>query len=179
MNFVDFHSPTHPALNALARTINAEARIAKVPACFLAAIVNRETGGRNIFQTGMPLGDGCGVGLTQITSGVVWNKAKMDDPTFEGYHLMDEASNLYVAAAFFIAPLIQSALRLQRDAPVSFDRFGNGQVAYYAAAGYNEGWNAVLSRFDQGIDPDGGTTDNYAKAVAAMYDAFVNEALGG
>ena len=176
MDFVTFKSPSHPALDALSSEINAEATIAKIPPCFLAAIVNRETGGRNIYQTGMPHAPGCGVGLTQITSGVDW--ANPDDPTFQGYHLFKPGENLYVAAAFFLAPAIQSALRLERDTPISFSQYGDGQVVYYAAAAYNEGWGAVINRFMAGKDPDGGTTDSYAKDVLATYEAFVAESHG-
>ena len=49
----------------------------------LAAIVCRETGGQNILQIGMAPGPGCGVGLTQITSGVDWSVASA--PTYPGY----------------------------------------------------------------------------------------------
>lgn len=173
MDFVAFKAPSHPALNGLASIINTEATIAKIPPCFLAAVVNRETGGQNIFQEGVPRGPGCGVGLAQITSGVDWDNPVK--PTFEGYDLMDEADNLYVAGAFFLAPAIKSALRLQIADPVGFQQFGGGQVIYYAAAAYNAGWGAVISRFKAGKDPDGGTTDGYAHAVYEFYAAFVAE----
>lgn len=160
-------------MDALSSIINAEAMISKIPPCFLAAIVNRETGGQNIFQEGMPHADGCGVGLAQITSSVDWTNP--EKPTFEGYDLLNEADNLYVAGAFFLAPAIKSAVRLQSDDPVGFEQFGGGQVLYYAAAAYNEGWGKVTSRFKAGLDPDGSTTDGYAKAVLGFYNDFVAE----
>lgn len=171
MDFVRFNDPSHPALNALRAPINNEAEIAKVPPCLLAAIVARETGGRNVFQEGMPHADGCGVGLTQITAGVCWDDAA--NPTFHGYRLLNEAENLYVAAAYFLAPLIASAARLQRDNPGGFEHSCKGQIVYAAAAGFNAGWGAVLRAVSQGRDCDDFTTNRYATDVLARYEAFV------
>ena len=78
-----------------------------------------------------------------------------------------------VAAAYFLAPAIQSALRLQRDDPTGFARFGDGQVLFYAFAAYNAGFGAVLARYNAGENPDGGTTDGYAARAIAAYSDFV------
>ena len=171
MDFVLFAEPGSPGMNQWRSPINAEAQIAKVPPCALAAIVENETGGRYVLQEGMPPGPGCGVGLAQITSSVDWSN--MAAPTFQGYPLLNPADNLYVAAAYFLAPAIQSALRLQRDDPAGFGRFGGGQVLWYAAAAYNAGWGAVAGLYAQGRSPDGGTTNSYASRFIAAYNDFV------
>lgn len=171
MDYVRFDDPSHPALNALRSLINNESEIAKVPPCLLAAIVARETGGRNIFQTGMPKGPGCGVGLTQITAGVCWDE--VDNPRFQGYPLLNQADNLYVAAAYFIAPLIASAARAQREDPHAFAVSCKGQIAYAVAAGYNAGWGAVQRALARGVDCDAYTTNGYAEDVFQKYVSFV------
>lgn len=169
MNFVRFNDPSAPSLNRLAREINGEAEIAKIPPCLLAAIVNRETGGRNVLQDGMSPGPGCGVGLCQITAGVDW---KDSHPRFAGYDLLNESDNLYVAAAYFLAPLIASASRIQRDNPQGFERSCRGQVIYAAAAGYNGGFGMVLDAVAGGYDCDAHTTNGYAADVFSHYLAF-------
>ena len=174
MDFIAFAAPSEPGLNQWAAQINAEAKIGGVPPCALAAIVARETGGRNVLQEGMPPGPGCGVGLCQVTSSVDWSDVA--HPTFRGYDLLDPGQNLYVAAAWFLGPSISDALRLQRVDPVSFARFGGGQALWYAYAGYNEGWGAVMKRYDAGQNPDGGTTDGYGAWTFAKYLALVAEA---
>jgi hypothetical protein len=96
------------------------------------------------------------------------------NPTYEGYSLFNPADNLYCAAAFFLAPAIQSALRLQRDDPTGFARFGDGQVLFYAFAGYNEGFGAVLARYKAGENPDDSTTNGYAARALTAYNDFVS-----
>ena len=173
MDFVRFSAPAEPGVNQWASGINNEAIIAEIPPCVLAAVVSRETGGQNILQHGMAPGPGCGVGLTQITSGVDWSN--IHDPTLHGYHLLTPGDNLYVAAAYYLAPLIKSAGRLQSAQQARFARYGNGQLAYYVFAGYNAGWGAVMHAFDNGTDPDDVTTDHYASDTFARYARFVNE----
>lgn len=174
MDSVKFYCPSHPGVNQWASDINNEAEIAGVPPCALAAIVARETGGRNVLQDGMQAGDPeCGVGLCQITAGVDWSN--LSDPTYQGFHLLKPADNLYVAAAYFLKGCISNALRLQRTDPIKFARFGGGQVLYYAFAAYNEGAGAVNARFARGEDPDGGTTDSYARDVLFTYLSYVAE----
>ena len=173
MNYIGFNAPDHPALMAYQHEINGEAEIAKIPPCLLAAIVWRESGGQNILQEGMPPGTGCGVGLTQITEGVDW--MDLAAPTFQGYPLLNPADNLYVAAAFFLAPLISQAARAQRDQPEAFTVACRGQLIYAAAAGYNAGWGKVQLAMSQGVDCDGFTTNNYAKDVLGKYALLVDE----
>ena len=172
MDFVAYADTSIPAIYALRSPINAEAQIAKVPPCALAAIVDNESEGRNVLQEGMQPGPGAGVGLCQITAGVDWSD--LAHPKFHGYDLWNEADNLYVAAAYFLAPAIQSALRLQRDDPTGFARFGDGQVLFYAFAGYNEGFGAVLARYKAGENPDGETTNGYATRALSAYNDFVS-----
>jgi hypothetical protein len=173
MDFVTFKSPSHPALNALAAQINSEAKIAGIPPCLLAAIAMRETGGKNIFQYGMPHAPGCGVGVCQITAGVNWSNAAA--PTFAGYKLLDVADNLYVAAAYFLRPLMTDAARWQRDDPAGFQAAFEGQQAYAIAAGFNAGEGADLRALQLRRDVDASTTDDYAHGVFAFYTAFVAE----
>ncbi len=104
MDFVKLNDPSHPELMKYQNDIQYAADQASIPACLLAAIVWRESGGQNIYQIGVPHGPGCGVGLTQITAGVDWSNP--DDPTFQGYHLMTPSDNLYVSANFFLKGLV-------------------------------------------------------------------------
>ena len=96
---------------SLVNSINNQARAAGVPPCALAAIVMRESGGKNIMQVGVPPGPGCGVGLTQITYGVDWSSPANPTYALNGvtYSLMDPSSNLYVAAKGFLVSAITGA----------------------------------------------------------------------
>jgi len=170
MDFIKFAAPAHPALDSFRDAINNEAIIGKVPPCALAAIVMRETGGRNIFQIGMPKGDGCGVGLTQITAGVDW--ANPDDPRYQGYRLLDPQQNLYVAAAYFLSPAIKDCLQLREQHGQTMARFSN-EILYFAFAAYNAGFGAVQSAIENGEDPDSHTTDTYGAGTLAFYQQFV------
>jgi hypothetical protein len=178
MDFIAYADTSIPAIYALRSPINAEAQIAKIPPCALAAIVDNESVGENVLQNGvntatmlLPDGTRPGVGVCQITAGVDWSDYAR--PTFQGYDLWNVPDNLYCAAAFFLAPAIQSALRLQRDDPTGFARFGDGQVLFYAFAGYNEGWGTVAARYAAGENPDDSTTDGYAARATAAYNDFV------
>ena len=173
MNYVMFNAPAHSELMRYASEVNSEAEIAKAPPCFVAAIMWRETGGQNIYQTGVPRGPGCGVGLTQITSGVDWSN--IDDPMLDDFHLMLPADNLYACSAYYAVPLLSRAARLQRDNSNAFDASCRGQLAFAAAAGYNAGWTAVLRAVAKGIDADAFTTNGYAADVLAKYKALVEE----
>ena len=175
MNFASFNAPQHPALMAYQHDINGESEISKIPPCLLAAIVWRESGGQNILQEGMPPGPGCGVGLTQITAGVDWSNPAQ--PRFQGYRLLDPADNLYVAAAFFLAPLISQATRAQRDYAASFALSCKNQIIYAVAAGYNAGWGKVAQAMAQGVDCDTLTTNRYATDVLAKYELLVAESV--
>ena len=173
MDFVAFSSPSNPALNSWRAVINNEASIAGVPPCLLAAIIARETGGQNILQKGMTPGPGCGVGLTQITEGVLWSV--ISNPTLHGYSLLDPAQNCYVASAYFLSPLITSAAREQKNQPQAFNISCQGQIIYAVACGYNAGWGTVMSAMENSEDADHFTTNYYAHDVLAKYVAFVQE----
>ena len=99
-----FNVSWHPALMAYASQYTVAAqKTAQVTPCMLAAIANRETGGTNELQIGVPPGPGCGVGITQITAGVDWSN--VNDPVYPGYgSLMDTQVNLTVCAVVFLEP---------------------------------------------------------------------------
>ena len=170
MDFIKFAAPDHPGIDSLRGFINNEAIIGKVPPCALAAIVMRESGGRNVFQEGVPPGPGCGVGLTQITAGVVWTNP--DDPRYQGYRLLDEQQNLYVAAAYFLAPAIKDALVLREQYADTMATF-SGEILYFAFAAYNAGPRAVETAIKNGVDPDTRTTDHYAAGTLDWYHQFL------
>jgi len=174
MDYIHFHAPSHPALMQWQSPINNESEIAKIPPCLLAAIVWRETGGVNELQIGVPTGPGCGVGLTQITSNVDWSN--ISDPTYAGYHIYTKpADNLYVAAAYYLAPLLASAARAQRDYPAEFTVSCHGQQVVFVAAGYNAGLGAVQNAMAQGVDVDIFTTNGYAADCLSKYESLVAE----
>jgi hypothetical protein len=174
---------TTGTLSLYERDINAAALQASVPACLLAAIVMRESGGQNILQVGMPAGPGCGVGLCQITYGVDWSDIK--NPTLNGYALLLPRNNLLVAATYFLAPAISECQQYQQNNPQTFNLVARGQLAYGAAAIYNGGWGAMQSAIDNGCDVSnyttGGDDGPYPVDVFAKYLAFCaasHKALG-
>ena len=83
--------------------------------------------------------------------------------------------NLYVAAAFFLAPLMSQAARAQRDTPSAFETACRGQIIYAVACGYNAGWGKVRQAMAEGVDCDGFTSNNYAKDVLGKYALLVDE----
>ncbi len=173
MDMVKFCVPSVPAVNQWADAINLACEGTNVPPCLLAAIVMRETGGRNILQEGVPPGDGCGVGLCQITYGVDWSS--MDHPSYDGLDLLRPSSNLHVAVYSFLTGLVANAISAQAKYPASFRAACRGQVAFAAAAGYNSGWGEVERAIVLGINADQYTTDGYASDVLRKYEAFVAE----
>lgn len=177
MDLVKFSAPSVPAINQWADAINLACEGTNVPPCLLAAIVARETGGRNILQEGMPPGAGCGVGLCQITSGVDWSS--IDHPSYDGLALLTPSSNLHVAVYNFLSGLVGSAVAAQASSPVSFAAACRGQVVFAAAAGYNAGWGKVELALSLSVDADQYTTSGedgpYAADVLAKYLAFVAE----
>jgi hypothetical protein len=176
MDDIEFAAPDHPGVNQWAVSINNQARAAKIPPCALAAIVANETGGRNVFQEGMPHGPGCGVGLCQITSGVDWTNS--DAPTYQAngqsWELLDPSSNLYVAARYYLQPALNDLLddRVKRQA--AYARF-SGEILYFTFAAYNAGLGEVLSCVAAGDDPDAYTTDHYAARALKFYHQFLVE----
>ena len=157
-----FNVPWRAALMAYAPFYEAAAqKTPRVEPCMLAAIVDRETGGRNIFQIGMPKGDGCGVGLCQITAGVAWTNPAA--PTFQGFALLDPLANLVVAARFFLEPALE--------------QFPDDHVAAFAA--YNLGGGGVQRELQAHEDPDTETTGHdYGHAVFESWINFTASSLG-
>ena len=160
------------------KLINAQAEQVRaypftVPPCALAAIVDRETGGRNIFQAGVPRGPGCGVGYAQITSGVDWSS--LDHPAYslsgESYDLTVAADNLYIAVAAFLAPSIDAMLRVR--SVVGFQKMPE-EILFYAFMGYNYGWDGIRQKIIEGLDAqalDALTTNAYGAGTFARYEA--------
>jgi hypothetical protein len=146
-----FNVPWRPALQAYAAQYLAAAKATDlVQPCMLAAIVARETGGQNILQIGMPPGPGCGVGLTQITSGVDWT-------------LLDPQTNLRVCAHEFVEPLLTM--------------FPDNHLAVFAA--YNVGAGNVQQELKQGLSPDAWTTgQDYGAAVFQSWIDFTAASMG-
>ena len=176
MDFVAFNAPSHPSLNALAVSINNQAKAGGVPPCALAAIVANETGGRNVFQEGMPHAAGCGVGLCQITSGVNWTDP--ESPTYladgKSWALLDPSSNLYVAAKYYLAPNIFDLLDDREKHPAQYAEF-SGEILYFAFAAFNAGLGEVISAVRVGHDPDSWTSNHYAQRALNFYKALVKE----
>lgn len=176
MNFVPFAvtAAQDPELAPWRELINQVAvNSDTVPPCLLAAIVKRESHGKNVLQDGIPPGPGCGVGLCQITYNVDWSD--INNPKFNGYELLDPSQNLHVAANFFLAPAIGEAKEIQATQPAKFAIAADGQVAYGAAAVYNAGWGAMQKALDLATDVDQFTTDNYASGVYGYYLTFCNQ----
>src|SRR6516165_8280465 len=172
MDFVKFNDLAHPELMKYQNDILYASAQANIPSCLLAAIVWRETGGQNILQIGVPPGPGAGVGLTQITAGVDWSD--INDPKYHGYHLMQPADNLYVAANYFIKGLVQSAEDAETNNSAAFQRSCRGELIFAVACGYNAGWGAVIDAMSEGVDADTKTTNGYGADVFAKYLTLVN-----
>ena len=150
-----FNVPSKPALQRYRAQFTQAAKATKlVDACMLAAIVERESGGRNILQENMPPGPGCGVGLCQVTYAVDWSD--LAHPTYPGYgKLLDPLTNLRVAASAFLEPALRA--------------FPGNLPAAFAA--YNLGISGVQSEIAEGLNVDARTTDGYS---AAVYRNYVN-----
>ncbi|HEY1682161.1 MAG TPA: hypothetical protein VGF98_11030 [Candidatus Tumulicola sp.] len=172
MDFVPFDDSTHPDLMRYQNDIQYAAAQAKIPSCFLATIVWRETGGQNIFQTGKSRGPGCGVGLAQITSDVIWDNS--EDPTYGKYRLMVPSDNLYVAANYFIVSDLRNAQLAQINDSKAFNQSCRGQLAFAAACAYNAGWHAVELALTGGTDADITTTHGYGADVLSKYIELCN-----
>lgn len=159
-----FNVEWHPELMkyAAAYTTAAQSAAGRVTPCMLAAIVERESGGQNIYQAGIAHGPGCGVGLTQITFGVDWSDPA--HPVYPKYgDLFDPAINLKVAAVEFLAPLL--------------GQFPDNHRAAFAA--YNAGAGAVSRALAQGKDPDSVTArGDYGSDVFFHWVNFVAVSLG-
>lgn len=133
-----------------------------VDPCMLAAIVAQESGGRNILQSGIPPGPGCGVGICQITSGVDWTNVL--EPSYPEYGLLlDTAINLRVCAEVFLQPLVAM--------------FSTSHLAAFAA--YNAGPGTVAEEILRGESPDTWTTEgDYGASVFTAWINFNAASLG-
>jgi hypothetical protein len=158
-----FRVPWHPALMQYTSLYTEAVKgCTLADPCMLAAIVARESGGRNVLQDGMAPGPGCGVGICQVTAGVSWS---LTDPSWPGIpgSLLDPKTNLHVATHFFLEPALE--------------RFPNNHVAAFAA--YNLGSSGVSTELAEGLSPDAWTTgDNYGASVFTDWINFSAVSLG-
>lgn len=173
MDLVAFNAPSDPTIQQWRAEINYACEGTNVPPCLLAAIIKRETNGRNVLQEGMSPGPGCGCGLTQITSGVDWTD--LEHPKYDSLDLLTPSSNLHVAVNNFLEPLIKNAQDAQFASPESFKAACRGQQVFAVACGYNAGWGKVEQALTLSIDADQYTTDNYGTDVLQKYVDFVTE----
>jgi len=178
MDFVPYVPLDHAsAVGRWAGAINAEAGAAGVPPCALAAIVWRESGGKNILQEGVPPGPGCGVGLTQITYDVDWSDPTQPawvTPSGTRLELLNPQSNLLCAAKFFLRPAQDAvtAWRLSSARAEAMERWSD-QELYFIFAIYNAGEDPVAAALDAGTDANTITTDEYASDTLAEYEMLV------
>jgi len=176
VDYVAFSATADPEVGPLADQINEACSGTSIPPCFLAAIVKRETGGRNIFEIGVPPGPGCGVGLCQVTYDVSWTN--VDRPTFTGasgrvYDLLSVPDNLACAVVEFLTPLVGQMERLRAVSPTLYGQCAAGQILKGVAAGYNAGEPAVRSAVLTGQQVDTVTEHgNYASDVFQSYLNF-------
>lgn len=176
MNFVPFLASADQEVGHLADQINEACRGTVIPPCFLAAIVKRETGGRNILQIGVPPGPGCGVGVCQITYAVNWDDPSR--PTFAGtggreYDLQLVPDNLACAVVEFLTPLAGQMESLRAHFTQLYGQCAAGQVLKGVAAGYNAGDSAVKAAVLSGQQVDTVTEHgNYASDVFQSYLNF-------
>jgi hypothetical protein len=176
VNFVTFSASADAEVGPLADQINEACRGTVIPPCFLAAIVKRETGGRNILQIGVPPGPGCGVGVCQITYAVRWDDTSR--PTFSGasgreYDLQSVPDNLACAVVEFLTPLAGQMESLRSVSPTLYGQCAAGQILCGVAAGYNAGYAPVASAVANAQQVDSVTTGgNYASAVFQSYLDF-------
>jgi hypothetical protein len=158
-----FNVPWRPALMRYSDSFSKAARATDlVQPCMLAAVVARETGGQNVLQIGVPPGNGCGVGLCQITSGVNWSV--LAAPSFPGYGpLLDPEINLLVTAKEFLEPLLK--------------QFPDNHLAAFAA--YNAGPGSIEKALAEGVGPDAWTTNHdYGSDVFASWINFTAASIG-
>lgn len=161
MDFVPYHDPSKPAIDRWRDLINRYAAEAKVPACALAAIVERESAGDPNARSG----DG-GYGLTQITAGV----DSRGIFTQTGARMLDPASNLETAARYFLSPAIAQCTELHASYGQRMDAIAN-EILFFAFCAYNAGYGAVRSAVVNDTNPDARTTNQYGAGTLALYHA--------
>jgi len=180
MDFVSFVVPDGWGndFSDIQNAIRNQAHAALVPSCALAAIVKRESDGRNVVQDGVPRDSpDCGYGYCQITYGA--DRSDPNHPTFSydgrSYDLMSADGNLLVAAQAFLAPAISGMLQL-RDA-IGMSKMPQ-EILYYAFAAYNAGAYRVSQVVRSGGNVDSITTDRYASGTLALYHTAINASEG-
>lgn len=164
MDFVAYHDASNKAINQWAEEINKFAEAGSVPACGLAAIVERESGGDKNAKSG----DG-GWGLCQITSGVDGDGVYTDTKQ----NMLDPNANLQVAVRFFLAPAIQQCLLLRERHGDVMARFSE-DILYFAFIAYNAGFGTVQQAIANGNDPDQLSTNRYGAGTLALYKRNVS-----
>jgi hypothetical protein len=182
MDYADYR-PTQPDsdMGTLAPLLNAQAKAASIPPCLLAAIVQRESGGRNIIEEGVPPGPGAGAGVAQITANVLWLTLDKPQYKFQGQYwdLLDPSSNLFIAARAFLKPALINCATLVALCPQTTSKFGNGQLAFFVACSFNAGFSTVTNAVYAGQNPDFVTTfeqgSYYGSAVLATYEQYVTD----
>ncbi len=165
MDFVDYADPAKPAIDRYRDLINRYAKAASVPACALAAIVERESGG----NAGAISGDG-GYGLCQITSGVDAHGVF----TQTGANMLDPASNLETAARFFLAPAIAQCTALRSRYATQMNAI-SPEIVFFAFCAYNAGFGSVQAAVHGGANPDDRTTNHYGSGTLALYHGAVSD----
>lgn len=152
-----FNVPQKPMLQRYrAQFLQAARETKRVDACMLAAIVERESGGRNVLQEGIAPGPGAGAGICQITFGACWDD--IANPTYPGYgRLLDPLTNLRVAASCFLEPALAA--------------FPNNLIAAFAS--YNLGISGVQQEIMENIPVDTRTAaHSYGSSVFKSYVNF-------
>jgi len=170
VDFTTFISdPDVPAVAQWAEIINSQAATAgdtAFPPCALGAVISRESRGENVLQAGKKPGPGCGVGLTQITSGVDWSD--LSDPKYRTYRLLDTTSNILVAVRFFLIPALNRCLDLRNEYKAVMETI-SPQILYFVFAAYNAGFGTVRRSVMASEDPDRHTTHLYAANTLKRY----------
>ncbi len=159
MDFVDYAHTAKAAIDRFRDLMTRYAAAAAVPACALAAIVERESGGNPSAISA----DG-GYGLCQITSGVDAHGVF----TQTGANMRDPASNLETAARFSLAPAIAQCTALRSRYATQMNAV-SPEILFFAFCAYNAGFGSVQAAVQSGVNPDDRTTNRYGAGTLALY----------